>query len=349
MAGKASMHGLHFRPHFKTHQSIEIGRWFQQVGVKAVTVSSVTMAEYFANNGWTDITIAFPVYSNDIGRISSLSRRIRLNIIASSAANLAGVVEHLNHEVGVFIELDTGHGRSGVGPDNTREIAIMAMMLQQNGSISFKGFITHSGHTYAAKSSQEVAFIHKKTLSTLIQLKSFWRETYPGIIASIGDTPSCSIIDDFWGVDEIRPGNFVFYDMQQAVIGSCTPDDIALALICPVVDVNFSRGEVLIHGGAVHLSKDSFKLIDGTTAYGLVCPFDGTKWGTPLEGLYLRSVSQEHGVIASTNPDAIAKLAVGERVAILPAHSCLAVDTMGMMFLPDGTEISTMRQRVNIT
>ncbi|MDQ1351629.1 MAG: hypothetical protein QG657_1934, partial [Acidobacteriota bacterium] len=50
--------GVRFRPHFKTHQSAQIGQWFREMGVSAITVSSVDMALYFAQHGWTDITIA---------------------------------------------------------------------------------------------------------------------------------------------------------------------------------------------------------------------------------------------------------------------------------------------------
>jgi D-serine deaminase-like pyridoxal phosphate-dependent protein len=32
MAGKARQQKIRFRPHFKTHQSAEIGEWFRQVG-----------------------------------------------------------------------------------------------------------------------------------------------------------------------------------------------------------------------------------------------------------------------------------------------------------------------------
>ena len=51
MAEKAKAHNLRFRPHFKTHQSAKIGEWFRLFGVDAITVSSVSMAEYFAMNG----------------------------------------------------------------------------------------------------------------------------------------------------------------------------------------------------------------------------------------------------------------------------------------------------------
>ena len=50
---------IEFRPHFKTHQSLEVGSWFKKLGIKSITVSSVSMAEYFSHQ-WDDITIAFP-------------------------------------------------------------------------------------------------------------------------------------------------------------------------------------------------------------------------------------------------------------------------------------------------
>jgi len=45
MADKARRHNLELRPHFKTHQSLEIGRWFKDAGVKKITASSLDMAE----------------------------------------------------------------------------------------------------------------------------------------------------------------------------------------------------------------------------------------------------------------------------------------------------------------
>ena len=61
MVLKASKSGVRFRPHFKTHQSFQIGEWFKEHGVSSITVSSVDMAIYFSKYGWQDITIAFPV------------------------------------------------------------------------------------------------------------------------------------------------------------------------------------------------------------------------------------------------------------------------------------------------
>ena len=61
MVTRAHKNNVSFRPHFKTHQSAEVGEWFREKGVNKITVSSVEMAEYFALHGWQDITIAFSI------------------------------------------------------------------------------------------------------------------------------------------------------------------------------------------------------------------------------------------------------------------------------------------------
>ena len=60
MAERAKNHDVTLRPHFKTHQCLEIGRWFKEKDITKITVSSLTMAKYFAEE-WDDITVAFPV------------------------------------------------------------------------------------------------------------------------------------------------------------------------------------------------------------------------------------------------------------------------------------------------
>lgn len=326
MAEKARKANLFFRPHFKTHQSHAVGEFFRNHGVSGITVSSPGMAEYFTHAGWNDITIAFPFVPQWSDKANQLARQVTLNILFSSPANLVAAIDKISSEVGVFIEIDVGHGRSGLLPDRTRELAVMLNLLESNSKLKFKGFLTHAGHSYSAKSRDEVMAIHAKSVTQLIKLKSFWKERYPDLIVSYGDTPTCSVADDFWGIDEIRPGNFVFYDVMQSQIGSCDLSQIALALICPVVDVLHDQKKILVHGGAVHLSKEKVTK-EGADCYGLVCHFDGEAWGQPLPGAYVGSLSQEHGMIYFSN-EVPTNIRTGDLLAILPVHSCLTVDCM---------------------
>ena len=83
MTGKAEKSKVAFRPHFKTHQSLEIGRWFKESGVDKITVSSLEMAVYFAPE-WNDITVAFPVNILEIETINYLAEKINLNLLIES-------------------------------------------------------------------------------------------------------------------------------------------------------------------------------------------------------------------------------------------------------------------------
>jgi len=56
--------------------------------------------------------------------------------------------------------------------------------------------------------------IMKQSIAILFYLKNKFIKEYPHLLISYGDTPSCSIAENFDEVDEIRPGNFVFYDVM---------------------------------------------------------------------------------------------------------------------------------------
>jgi len=150
---------------------------------------------------------------------------------------------------------------------------------------------------------------------------------FPHLEISIGDTPSCSIITDFREVDEIRPGNFVYYDVMQLEIGSCREEDIAATIACPVVATYPERGEIVVYGGAVHLSKEWLVLKNGGVHYGLIALPGNGGWGDTQKGCYVSSISQEHGVIKA-NKSLIKKIHRGDLLMVLPVHSCLSANLL---------------------
>jgi D-serine deaminase-like pyridoxal phosphate-dependent protein len=324
MAEKARNAGVIFRPHFKTHQSAEIGTWFSEQGVKCITVSSVTMAKYFAGCGWNDITIAFPVNLREIDEIEKLTRSVNLNILVSDHSQIEYLKLNKKLNVGYFIEIDTGNRRSGIEWDNIDLIRRIFEVKQHNSSIRFNGFLTHSGHTYNAGSSQEIIDIYHDTLVKMSKLRQL---TDRKILLSTGDTPACSLIDNFEGWDEIRPGNFVFYDLTQNFLGSCDFEKIAIVVACPVVEKNISRKELIIYGGGVHLSKDSVKMKNGQIIFGKAVHLDCDSW-TPLsDGDFLRSLSQEHGIISASD-ELFDSVKVGDLIGVIPVHSCMTADLL---------------------
>ncbi|GAK56541.1 hypothetical protein ANT_27270 [Candidatus Vecturithrix granuli] len=327
MISKAARSGVRFRPHFKTHQSAAIGDWFQERGVAAITVSSVDMARYFANHGWQDITIAFPVNVREIDKINALAKTITLNLLAESEESVHFLGSRLMHPAKLWIKIDTGYHRTGLSWDHGEKIAALAGTIAQEKRLTFQGLLTHSGHSYRARSQQQVREIYADTIAKMQATREGLRQAgFTGVEISIGDTPSCSIVENFSGVDEIRPGNFVFYDATQLAIGSCLVGQIAVAVACPVVAKHQERQELIIYGGAVHLSKDvlvqSFEPWGEKPTYGAIALPEGSGWGPILSNAYVAGISQEHGVVKVLQED-FDRINVGDLLMVIPVHSCL--------------------------
>jgi D-serine deaminase-like pyridoxal phosphate-dependent protein len=177
----------------------------------------------------------------------------------------------------------------------------------------------------------------------MVRLKEKLSQLTMDICLSIGDTPCCSIMDDFTGIDEIRPGNFVFYDVMQYKIGSCDPDDIAVAMACPVIARYPERNEFVIYGGAVHFSKDHIVNKNGDIVYGIMVDLREDHWKFIGEQVYLSSVSQEHGIV-KTPKEIIRSFDLGDTIGIIPVHSCLTAACMGSYVTLTGERIDTMNK-----
>ena len=326
MAQKAKDNRLHFRPHFKTHQSAEVGEWFRKSGVDSIAVSSVEMAEYFANAGWQDITIAFSLNVHELPAIDKLAENRAINILIENTDVFPFIEKKLRNDVGFFIKIDAGYHRTGASFNNTKLIDSILNESQSISQLKFKGFVIHAGNTYNAKSTKEILDIHAETLLAVDHLKQIFCSKYPEMIVSIGDTPSCSLSDNFEGVDELRPGNFVYYDAMQYYLGSCKLDDIAVCVACPVVAIHHDRNEIVIHGGAVHLSKESIE-VDGKKIFGIPVRLTDTGWEPLHQDHFVKSLSQEHGIIKFEGAE-IEEIAIGNWVGILPIHSCLTANLL---------------------
>lgn len=324
MAGKAKKARVRFRPHFKTHQSAEIGNWFKDFGVTAITVSSLDMAQYFADNGWSDITVAIIVNLLEIDKINSLAGRIKLSLLVDSEEVLSALNQDLQHHAGMWIKVDTGYHRTGVLWDDFESIRSLAQKITESPKLTFKGLLTHAGHSYRAKSVQEIQGIHDETVIRLSAVKDYLHSR--GIESceiSVGDTPTCSVVDDFEGVDEIRPGNFVFYDLMQEKLGACSEEEIAVAVACPVVGKYKDRNQIAVYGGAVHLSA-AYIIVDesGRQVFGYATSLQNATFGLINRNAPVIALSQEHGIIQADD-HLFGQTEIANLLFVFPVHSCL--------------------------
>ena len=323
MISKASRLGLQLVPHFKTPQSREVGRWVIKNGVEEITVSSIKMAKYLSGIGFSRIHIAFPFNIREIEALTQLSENQLLSVQIVNVESVRFLNKKLDRTTSFFIEIDAGYGRTGVRFDDFDTIDDILSIANESTMLKFRGFYVHPGHTYYS----DIYKIYDETRSALSLLKSRYESKYPEIGIRIGDTPGCSIMEDFGPATEIGPGNFLFYDLMQVSIGSCKREDIAIALAVPIVDINRISGKILVHGGGVHLSKDFIQMNDGSKCFGEVVIFNDNGWDIPRQISRVVSVSQEHGVIQASQ-ELLDSIKIGDIIGILPIHSCMTADCM---------------------
>jgi len=337
MARKAASNQLSFRPHFKTHQSAEIGSWFREFGVSKITVSSFRMARYFTDAGWKDILVAFPFIPHRLQELNELSINAKISILLDNPDTLA-FLGGLAHPIDFYIDIDPGYGRTGIRSGDRKGIELLLAASRKNPRLNFKGFYCHAGKSYKAKANSEKEQIHLHATGELQKLKEEFTVYNP--INLYGDTPNCSTQDDFTGIDEITPGNFVFYDLTQMLLGSCYPKQVAVAMACTVTGKYPDRKQLLVHGGGVHFSKESLMLGDNIV-YGQVVRQDEKGWSCPGVNTFLTGLSQEHGLLENAG-ELFEQTRIGDQLLIIPVHSCMTANLMREYLTLEGKVISTM-------
>jgi D-serine deaminase-like pyridoxal phosphate-dependent protein len=348
MLQKARQSRVVFRPHFKTHQSHEIAEMYRDAGISAITVSSVDMAAYFAAAGWQDILIAFPVNILQIEHINKLAAQVHLALLVDNLESIMFLADHAQHSMDIWIEVDTGLHRTGIWWQDFEQILTCAQQIKDSPQLILRGILTHAGHTYQAASPQDVILRAQASRSAMLEVKQYLQDhDYSEVQVSIGDTPGCRLLSDFNGVDEIRPGNFIFFDLEQWQLGVCKAEEIAVAMACPIVSKNARRREMVLYGGAIHFSKEPLMYQD-EAIYGFMAEKVGCHFSGILDDGRLLHTTQEHGVLRVS--DCIfQQYQIGNTVLIYPVHSCLTVQAMGeYRDIRTGKMISTMvQQRMN--
>jgi D-serine deaminase-like pyridoxal phosphate-dependent protein len=158
---------------------------------------------------------------------------------------------------------------------------------------------------------------------------------------SVGDTPTCSVVDNFVGVDEIRPGNFVFYDLMQEKLGACTEDEIAVAVACPVIGKYKERNQIAVYGGLVHLSSAFILDGDDRKIYGCATSLHDGTFGPINREAPVIGLSQEHGAIQA-GKNLWDGIEIGNLILLFPIHSCLTCDLHGRYTTTKGDAVSRL-------
>jgi D-serine deaminase-like pyridoxal phosphate-dependent protein len=338
MAARMKKHGVDLRPHMKTAKSARVAELATKGQKGGLCVSTILEAEYFAKAGFKDITYAFPAVAAKLDTIDAIARKHGARICllvddGETVRDLGQRAQALGSTFDVQIEVNSGQNRGGLTPDSPDLVPLGRVIHGSNG-LRLAGVLTHGGHSYDSRSAAECAAAAEQEREAIVKAAATLRSAgLPCPHVSPGSTPTAVHAKRLDGATEMRPGNYMFFDLHQVGIGSCRPDDIAVTVLATVVGHNHSTGRILIDAGGLALSKDAGAndQLPGTD-YGWIANVNGNR----IADLRVSRVSQEHGQVEGSGYAPFDHLPIGSKVRVMPNHSCMTAAAYGHYDVIDG-------------
>jgi D-serine deaminase-like pyridoxal phosphate-dependent protein len=305
-------HGLHWRPHVKTHKSRTLAEMQLAAGARGLTVATPREAEVMAAV-CRDLLLAHPPVGPKAKRVVSLPRDVRLRVALDSRealAHLALAADSAGREVEVLVEVDVGMGRVGVS--DPAQVVELARAVTRHPPLRFSGILFYPGHIRVPADQQEAALAGVGRCVEGV-LDALSRAGHPAEVVSGGSSPTLWQSHRFPGVTEIRAGTCIFHDRDMWSLGVCGLHEVAYTVLATVVSVAVG-GQAVVDAGSKALAREEFR---GGPEGG---------YGVLLDrpDVVVRSVSEEHGILDLRDSDWRPR--VGDRVRIVPNHVCVSVN-----------------------
>ncbi|KAL4635666.1 hypothetical protein GN956_G12974 [Arapaima gigas] len=358
--------GVQLRPHMKTHKTVECGDIMTGGSRCCITVSTVAEATFYADHGFDDILYAYPLPLDKVERCAQLSERLSLfHVLVDSTAALHALRQRPlqgGKIWRVWLKLDCDNGRAGVLYSEPLAL-LLAKDIWQSERVELTGVYAHCGNTYHCSGVEQIQAIAQQTTTLILQFMEKLKDAgIDGPKCSIGSTPSCSHpVPDMAVLSEVHPGNYVFYDVQQSLIGSCSLDDVAVRVLTRVIGHYPHRNQLLVDCGWTALSLDGhgrlpsgYAVIEGhpdlrsesqLSASSLLIYWYVPFPISPLHFPRLVSMTQEHGRVepVSGNLD-YSKFPLGSALSLIPYHACATAAMHPVYFvLSEGAVVDTWK------
>jgi D-serine deaminase-like pyridoxal phosphate-dependent protein len=331
--------GVRLRPHAKTHKSPIVARWQLDAGAVGIACAKIGEAEVFVDAGVKDIRLPYPVNPANAPRLLPLMDRAAISIIVDHPAVARGwseAMQRAGRRLDVLIKVDVGFHRCGIDP-GADPLGFITATASLPG-LRLRGLLSHAGHAYHAASEDALRAIARDEAALLADLRQ--RAAASGIALdeiSVGATPTLRFSAGQPGVTELRPGNYVYFDRTQVALGAASLDDCALTVLATVVSKH--PGRIILDCGSKTLTNDQARGISPAAGYGAVLAgeSDALDYAREIdEALTIERLSEEHATVRVTGAT---RLEPGDRVRVVPNHSCVVSNLVDVVRLVDGDQV----------
>jgi D-serine deaminase-like pyridoxal phosphate-dependent protein len=311
MASYVSDRTVRLRPHVKHHKCSEIGRMQVEAGAVGVTCSTTDEIVAMVNGGIDDVLLANVVADQvRIDALAEVAGRATVTVALDSkdvAELISRAASRAGTQIGFVVDMDIGMGRNGVR--SVAEGVRLAEQATELPGLEFRGVMAYEGHIMdipdRAKRSQAVleAFQPVGELVEALDNGGFDVQIVTG-----GSSATYESAGGLSYMTDLQCGTYVL--MDATYIDLIPEFDPALAAIATVCTAGPGQ-DIVVNIGAKRLATD---------------------WGKPALAGYdapHAATSEEHNQFT---PGGGPIPSVGERVAVIPAHSCSTMASYSRVF-----------------
>ena len=326
MAAYTKEHRLGLRPHTKTHKSTLLGRMQMDFGAVGLTVAKVGEMKVMAEVSG-DLLMAYPaVHPSRCAELATLarSRSVRVGIDSTIAADaLHQAATSTGVTIGILVDLDVGHHRTGVqSPQAALELA---QHVSMHRGLRVDGLMFYPGHLSVSAVGQDESL--RGIDAQLSEVIGLWsRHGLAAKIVSGGSTPTAYRSHVIKSLTEIRPGTYVFNDMNCVRGGCATLEECAARIVTTVVS-NTVPGQFVLDAGSKTLTSDRCGPAPDS-GHGYVVEYPQAK---------ITKLTEEHAQVDVSGCDRTPK--VGDRVHVIPNHICPCVNLQDNVWWKDDGEL----------
>jgi D-serine deaminase-like pyridoxal phosphate-dependent protein len=312
MARFFSAGSTRLRPHYKNHKCPALARRQIEAGAIGMTCATLAEAEVLVANGIVNILISSELAGDrKIARFVDLARQVDIKAVVDNpkaVAALGAAGRAKGYRLGVLVNVNVGQNRTGVAPG---EPALELARKVESEGLWLRGLMGYEGHVAHQAEGPEKEAAYDLAMGNLMKCRRLLGENGIRVEAmSTGGTGTHHLTPRFPGITEFQAGSYLVMDTEYTK--TCNDFERALTVVGTVISK--TEGErVVVDAG--------LKSISGEHGVPVVKSHDG---------LRLRKLNAEHGIIDILDPSA--PIEVGDTIEIWVHYSDATVNLHERMY-----------------
>jgi D-serine deaminase-like pyridoxal phosphate-dependent protein len=207
------------RPHIKTAKLAWVVRELVSQGVYAFKCATTLELLVAASNGARDVLVAYPVAGPAAQRVCAIAASFPSVAVSALVDTQEMVAAWAGTGIGLFIDVNPGMDRTGIGQERTEDIVELAKAIRR-AKIPFRGLHYYDGHLSALGLDERTHVAHRGYDQLLKIVAGLEAAGVPVESVVTAGTPAlpCSLSYTGFGSakfhHQVSPGTFVFNDMS---------------------------------------------------------------------------------------------------------------------------------------